>query len=85
MSAQNDSMDRSRIFMGGGGVQKIMWAHAMHITSAKPRVPYGRGPGMETLGVFDALSFYASIIFKHNSNAKLDIKKPPDKHVLDPP
>ena len=34
--------------------------------SAKPEVPYGRGPALEALGVFYALSCYLSLIFKHS-------------------
>ena len=59
----------SRTFIQGG-VKDYMCA---------PEVPYGRGPGpafkraLESLGVFDALSCYLSLIFKH-SDTKLDYK-----------
>ena len=60
---------------GGGGTQKIMCAHGpMHIKSAKPKVPYRRGPGPGSSWVFYALSCYLILIFKH-SHTKWDLKK----------
>ena len=60
---------------GGGGEHKRLCAHT-HITSRKHEVPYGRGPGLtlwpgSSRGVFDALSCYLSLIFKH-SDTKWD-------------
>ena len=63
---------------GGGGGRNRLCA-----CDTKPEVPYSccRGPGLaynlralEALGVFDTLSCYLSLVFKH-SDTKLDNKK----------
>ena len=51
---------------GEGGGQKYMCALAHHKGEACSPIPYG----LEALGVFDVLSIYLSLIFKH-SDTKL--------------
>ena len=58
----------SRIFIWGA---KDCVCARTNIMSVKPEVPYGRGPGPEALGFFDAPSCYLSLIFKH-SDTKWD-------------
>ena len=43
-----DTRGESRIFIGGvgGGGVAIDYYARTHITSAKPEIPYGRGPGL---------------------------------------
>ena len=65
----------------GGGAQKIMWAHAHHKLEARsPLTPGSRAHkwALEALGVFDALSCYLSLIFKH-SDTKWDKKNTVDQ------
>ena len=62
---------------GGGGAKKIMCVHAHH--EREPRSPLRPGSraclrALETLGFFNALSYYLSLTFKH-SHTKWDNKK----------
>ena len=68
---------------GGGGrkAQNIMYTHAHHEREARSPLRLGsrtRVRALEALGVFDALSCYLSLIFKH-SDTKWDKKSTVDQ------
>ena len=56
------------------GAQKIIWAHTHHLWPAGVKGPL---KVLEVLGVYDALSRYLSLIFKH-SDTKWDTN-----HIVD--
>ena len=78
--------DSDLFFLKGGGGGAKDFARA-NITSAKHEVPYSRDPGpawlraLGALRVFDALSFYLSLIFEH-SDTKWDPLDPPLQEVF---
>ena len=57
----------------GGWGQKIMCVHRDAYHEHENRSPLRPGSTLETLGDFDALSCYLSLIFKY-SDTKLDLK-----------
>ena len=67
---------------GGGGAQKIMSTHAHHELEPQSILQLGSRAhdlrALEALRVFDALSCYLSLIFKH-SHTKWDEKNIVDK------